>query len=161
MHCDGQTYEFIRNRKILCRVTHYMRHVTCDTRHVTCDVWHMVWGVHSLKISAPYLLQFVCNAVLKILRKRIADSINGNRLGYTVSVNDHILRETKNTCLPVKYSQSKVRNYVKYSLHSATFFCRNKFNYSCVKYLVWTLYCKVCIVLCTVYSVHCKVYSLQ
>ena len=33
-------------------------------------------GEHSLKMSAPYLLWFECNDVLKVWRKRITELIN-------------------------------------------------------------------------------------
>ena len=46
-------------------------HLTPDTWHVTLDMWHMVGGEHSLKISAPQLLRFGIDSVLKILSKRI------------------------------------------------------------------------------------------
>ena len=36
----------------------------------------MVWDEHSLKISALQLLRFGCYDVLKIWRKRIAQSVN-------------------------------------------------------------------------------------
>ena len=35
--------------------------------HVTPDMWHMVGGEHSLNISAPLLLRFGIDSVLKIL----------------------------------------------------------------------------------------------
>ena len=38
--------------------------------HVTCDMWHMLRGEHSLKMSAPQLLQFGIDSVLKILNKK-------------------------------------------------------------------------------------------
>ena len=37
---------------------------------------HMVGGEHSLKISAPHLLRFGIDSVLKILSKRITYQIN-------------------------------------------------------------------------------------
>ena len=43
---------------------------------MTPDMWHMVGGERSLKISAPQLLWFGIDSVLKILNKRITDSIN-------------------------------------------------------------------------------------
>ena len=46
-------------------------HVTPDTWHITHDMWHMVGGEHSLKISAPQLLQFGIDSVLNILNERI------------------------------------------------------------------------------------------
>ena len=51
-------------------------YVTPDTWHLTPDMWHMVGGEHSLKMSAPYLLRFGCNDVLKVWRKRITEWIN-------------------------------------------------------------------------------------
>ena len=40
-----------------------MWHVTCDTWHVTHDTWHMtfdmLWGEHSLKISADWLTDLI------------------------------------------------------------------------------------------------------
>ena len=44
-------------------------HLTCDRWHVTRDLWHMVEGEHYLKISAPQLLQFGIDSVLKIWTK--------------------------------------------------------------------------------------------
>ena len=44
--------------------------------HVTSYMWHMVGGEHSLKISAPQLLRFGLDSVLKIVNKRITDLIN-------------------------------------------------------------------------------------
>ena len=43
---------------------------------MTHDMWHMVGGEHSLKISAPQLLLFEIDSVLKILNKRMTDWIN-------------------------------------------------------------------------------------
>ena len=37
---------------------------------------HMVGGEHSLKISAPQLLRFGCNDVLKVWRKRVTHPLN-------------------------------------------------------------------------------------
>ena len=51
-------------------------HMTHNTWHMTHDMWHMVAGEHSLKISAPSLLQFRCTDVLKAWRKRASDLIN-------------------------------------------------------------------------------------
>ena len=42
-----------------------------DTWHVTPDIWHMVGGENSPKSSALKLLQFWCNDVLKVWRKRV------------------------------------------------------------------------------------------
>ena len=47
----------------------YTWHLTPDTWIVTRDMWHMVGGDHSLKISAPQLLQFGFDSVLNILKK--------------------------------------------------------------------------------------------
>ena len=57
-------------------VTHDMWHMTCDTWHVTHDMWHMVGGEHSHKMSAPELLQFGIDSVLKILNKSMNDLSN-------------------------------------------------------------------------------------
>ena len=43
---------------------------------MTCDMWHMVGGEHSLKISAPQLLRFGMDSVLKILNERITQLVN-------------------------------------------------------------------------------------
>ena len=43
--------------------------VTC----VTFDMWHVVEGEHSLKTSAPKLIQFGKDSILKIGRNRIAE----------------------------------------------------------------------------------------
>ena len=45
-------------------------HRTPDTWHLTCDTWHMVRGEHSLKSSAPQLLRFGLDSVLKILNTK-------------------------------------------------------------------------------------------
>ena len=45
-------------------------------KHVTRDMWHMVGGEHCLKISAPQLLQFGIDSVLKILNERMAQLLN-------------------------------------------------------------------------------------
>ena len=39
-------------------------------------MWHMVWDEKTLKISDPELLRFGMDSVLKILNKRITDSMN-------------------------------------------------------------------------------------
>ena len=51
-------------------------HMTGDMWHVTPDMWHTVGGEHSLKISAPQLLRFGIDIVLKILNKRITQGMN-------------------------------------------------------------------------------------
>ena len=53
-----------------------MLHVIRDTWHMTCDMGHKVRGEHSLKISAPQLLWFGIDSVLKILSKRITQGMN-------------------------------------------------------------------------------------
>ena len=50
--------------------------MTPDTWHVTGEMWQMVGGEHSLKMSAPQLLRFGIDGVLKILNKRISQLIN-------------------------------------------------------------------------------------
>ena len=40
------------------------------------DMWHMLWDETSLKIWAPKLLQFVCNDLLKIWKKRVTKSMH-------------------------------------------------------------------------------------
>ena len=44
--------------------------------HLTPDTCHMVGGEHSLKISAPLLLQFGFNDVLTVWRKMVTDWLN-------------------------------------------------------------------------------------
>ena len=64
------------------------RHVTCDRGHMTCDMWHwtpdtwQVWGGEpSLKISAPQLLPFGNEGLLKIYRvMRIFPQSTQNKL---------------------------------------------------------------------------------
>ena len=51
-------------------------HVTYDMWHVTCGMWHMMGGEYYLKVSAPQLLQFGSDSVLKILKKRITQWMN-------------------------------------------------------------------------------------
>ena len=51
-------------------------HATPDKWHVTPAIWHMVGGEHSLKISAPQLLLFGIDNVLKILNERITEWMN-------------------------------------------------------------------------------------
>ena len=46
-------------------------HLTRDKWHMTCDMWHIVGGEHSLQMSAPQLLRFGIDSVLKILNERI------------------------------------------------------------------------------------------
>ena len=78
-------------RHDMWHVTH--SHVTWDTWHVTREMWHMVAAERSLKISAPQLLQFWIDSVLKILNKRINQWMNelvsngGDWCGFTGSVN--------------------------------------------------------------------------
>ena len=55
-----------------------MGHLIADTWHVTPDrwqaahdMWHMVGGEYYLKFSAPQLLRFGKDSVLKILNKRM------------------------------------------------------------------------------------------
>ena len=43
---------------------------------MTRDMWHMVGGEHFLKISAPQLLQFGIDSVLKILNEMVTQWIN-------------------------------------------------------------------------------------
>ena len=43
---------------------------------MTCDMWHMVGGEHSLKISAPQLLWFGIDSVLKIFPETMTELIN-------------------------------------------------------------------------------------
>ena len=50
--------------------------VTSDTWHVICDTWHVVLDEHSLKISAPLLLRFEIEGVLKIWRKSVSQQMN-------------------------------------------------------------------------------------
>ena len=57
-------------------VTPHTSHLTPHTWHVTHDMWHMVGGEHSLKISAPQLLRFGKDSVLKILSERITHLMN-------------------------------------------------------------------------------------
>ena len=47
-----------------------------DTWHLTLDMWQIVGGEHCLKMSATYLLQFECNDVMKVWRKRITQWMN-------------------------------------------------------------------------------------
>ena len=58
-----------------------MWHLTPDIRHLTPDIWHVTQGTwlggeHFLKISAPQLLWFGINSVIKILNERITQWIN-------------------------------------------------------------------------------------
>ena len=58
-------------------MTAEMWHVTHDM--VQIDMWRMVGGEHYLKMSAPQLLRFEMDSVLKILNKKdhlINESIN-------------------------------------------------------------------------------------
>ena len=55
---------------------HVTRYVTQDTWHVSRTMWRMVRGEHSLKISAPQLLQIGIKSVLKILNKRMTKWMN-------------------------------------------------------------------------------------
>ena len=71
----------------------YKNYVAVYRWHVTGDMWHpatlweaqsscegplasLVEGKNSLKISAPQLLQFGIDSVLKILNKRITELLN-------------------------------------------------------------------------------------
>ena len=47
-------------------------HVTHDMWHKTHDTWHIVWELHSLKISAPYLFWFGIDSVLNIFHQTIS-----------------------------------------------------------------------------------------
>ena len=47
-------------------------HLTPDTGRLTPNMWQMVGGEHSLHISAPQLLRFGIDSVLKILNERIS-----------------------------------------------------------------------------------------
>ena len=47
-------------------------HVTHDMWHKTHDTWHIVWELHSLKISAPYLFWFGIDSVLNIFPQNIS-----------------------------------------------------------------------------------------
>ena len=63
----------VDNRPSPDKLHHFVKKKkTLDTWHVTYDTWHMVGGEHSLKISAPQLLRFGIDSVLKILNKRIS-----------------------------------------------------------------------------------------
>ena len=60
-----------------------MWHVTCDMWHMTCDMWHVthdMWqvggGEPSLKISAPQLLRFPSEGLLKIISQRMTNGVN-------------------------------------------------------------------------------------
>ena len=62
-------------------VTPDMQHLTRDTWHVTPDTWYMTYhmwggGEQYLKIAAPYLLEFGCNDVLMVWRKRMIKFMN-------------------------------------------------------------------------------------
>ena len=57
-------------------VTRGLWYVACDMLHVTRDMWPMVGGEHYLKMSAPQLLRFRIDSVLKILNERMTDWIN-------------------------------------------------------------------------------------
>ena len=48
-------------------------------------MWHMVGGEHYLKSLTPQLLGFGMNNVLKILNKRIANSMNESVKGHPPS----------------------------------------------------------------------------
>ena len=65
-----------RKGKKTWHLTHDMSHVTCDMWQVICDMWNVVGGEHCLIISAPYLLRFVIYAILKILTKKMTESMN-------------------------------------------------------------------------------------
>ena len=52
-------------------VTHDTWHMTHDTWHMTCDTWQVGGGATFLKMSAPLLLRFGREGVLKIWRKRL------------------------------------------------------------------------------------------
>ena len=47
-------------------------HLTLDTWYMTHDMWHIAGGEHFLQISAPQLLRFGIDSVLKILNKMMA-----------------------------------------------------------------------------------------
>ena len=53
-----------------------MWQVTGDTWHMPYDTWQVGQGEHTLKIPAPYLLQFRSEGLLKIFSQRISDWIN-------------------------------------------------------------------------------------
>ena len=56
--------------------------------HVTHDMCHKVGGEHSLKISAPQLLRFGIDSVLKIMTHKLINDkgVCKNSPGYTGSV---------------------------------------------------------------------------
>ena len=50
--------------------------MTPDTWNVRRDMWHMVEGEHSLQITAPQLLWFGIDSVLKNLNENITQWID-------------------------------------------------------------------------------------
>ena len=56
-----------------------MGHLTLNTLHVACDMWHMVGGEHSLKMSAPQLLRFGIDSVLKMTQWMNHEGVYGTK----------------------------------------------------------------------------------
>ena len=57
---------FVKKRKKITEKT------TCDMWHVTHDMWRVVRDEHSFKISAPYILRFGIDCVLKNFPQRMS-----------------------------------------------------------------------------------------
>ena len=53
-----------------------MWHLTYDTWHLTPDMGRILGDELSLKISAPHILRFGIDSVLKILNKRSSQTMN-------------------------------------------------------------------------------------
>ena len=66
-------------------LTPHTSHQKHDTWNMTVDMWDMVGGEHSLKISAPQLLRFGIDSVLKILNKKMTQWINYDKGVYRIA----------------------------------------------------------------------------